>query len=48
MILSGAVAPLRDCSFSLYPESHVIVAWFQRGFADERKTNKKQAQDILC
>ena len=33
--------------FLLYNENHAIVAWFKKGFADEQKTNKKPAKNVL-
>ena len=31
----------------LYKENHAIVAWFEKGSADDYKANKRQAKNVF-
>ena len=35
------------CGLFLYKENHAIVAWFEKGSADDYKANKIQANNVF-
>ena len=34
-------------AFFLYKENHAIIAWFEKGSADDYKANKRQAKNVF-
>ena len=36
-----------EVPFFLYKENHAIVAWFEKGSADDYKANKRQAKNVF-